>query len=156
MLFVIGGFYITRGVLQSIFLYRYIPGTYWLSPGFPSLVVPYGDSADYYYSGHTGFMCMTVFFLRRYRYYVCSYLAFGATLIMISTLILFRIHYSIGKDYICFLISRYICWCTRQYLLLPYCHEIQRPAARGNSKVLEIFHKSLLEEVAKDERLHEV
>ena len=96
LLYVVGAFYMTRAILQSVFTFRYISGTYWIYPGFPSLVVPYGDSADFYYSGHTGFMCMTVMFLRRYKYYFCSYLALGATIIMIQTLVLFRLHYSIG------------------------------------------------------------
>lgn len=96
LLFVVFAFYITRSILQGIFTFRYIYGTYWIYPGFPSLVVPYGDSADFYYSGHTGFMVMFVLFLRRYRYYYCSYIALGATLIMMQTLIIFRLHYSIG------------------------------------------------------------
>jgi len=54
------GFYITRGIIQSFFTFRYIRRTYWLYPGIPSVVVPYGDSADFYYSGHTGFMLISV------------------------------------------------------------------------------------------------
>lgn len=76
---------------------------YWVSPGLPSAVVPYGDGADFYFSGHTGFMMLSVLFLRRFKFYWCSCLAVGGLLFMMTVLLLFRGHYSIGKEILIFL-----------------------------------------------------
>lgn len=74
-----------------------ISGTYWISPGIPSLLVPYGDATDFYYSGHTGIMIISVLLLRRFGFYACSWIAAAITIFMIKALILFRVHYSIGR-----------------------------------------------------------
>lgn len=89
-------FYGLRASIMGLFKFRWIPRMYWVYPGLPSIVVPYGDGADFYYSGHTGFMLMTVFFLRRFNYIWCSYLAIGGLLFMMTVLLLYRGHYSIG------------------------------------------------------------
>ena len=31
-------------------------GYFWDYPGFPSLVIPYGRTSDFFFSGHTGFL----------------------------------------------------------------------------------------------------
>jgi hypothetical protein len=46
-------------------------------------VVPYGDSADFYYSGHTGFMLMSVLQLYRYNYKKCAAIAFFVFLFVV-------------------------------------------------------------------------
>ena len=53
-------FYGLRASIMGLFKFRWIDRMYWVYPGLPSIVVPYGDGADFYYSGHTGFMMMTV------------------------------------------------------------------------------------------------
>jgi hypothetical protein len=89
-------FYGLRASIMGLFKFRWIDRMYWVYPGLPSIVVPYGDGADFYYSGHTGFMMLTVLFLRRFNYFWCSYLAIGGLLIMMTVLLLYRGHYSIG------------------------------------------------------------
>ena len=91
-------FYGTRAYLQSIFTFRMIEGTYWQSPGIPSLVVPYGDASDFYYSGHTGFLTLLAIHFwkigQRKLGFVCGlYLVY-----MVQILLIYRIHYSIGEE----------------------------------------------------------
>lgn len=47
-------FYLLRMLVQKLFLMRYPEGYLWDYPGFPSLVVPYGKTNDFFYSGHIG------------------------------------------------------------------------------------------------------
>ena len=47
-------FYGLRAIIQQLFLMRYPEGYLWNYPGFPSLVVPYGKTNDFFYSGHAG------------------------------------------------------------------------------------------------------
>lgn len=51
-------FYVMRGVVQGIFLFKNPKGGIWTEPGIPSLTVPYGIMSDYYFSGHCGFVTM--------------------------------------------------------------------------------------------------
>lgn len=50
----LGCFYITRLFIQKLFVIRFPDGYLWDYPGFPSLVVPYGKTNDFFYSGHVG------------------------------------------------------------------------------------------------------
>lgn len=50
-------FYGLRTVIQSIFFMEKPEGYDWDYPGFPSIFVPYGKTADFFYSGHVG-ICM--------------------------------------------------------------------------------------------------
>ena len=47
-------FYFLRFLIQKTFLMRFPEGYLWRYPGFPSLVVPYGATNDFFYSGHVG------------------------------------------------------------------------------------------------------
>ena len=47
-------FYGIRMVIQNVFLMKKPAGYIWEYPGFPSLVVPYGPTNDFFYSGHMG------------------------------------------------------------------------------------------------------
>ena len=51
-------FYLLRMIIQKLFLLRYPEGYLWSYPGFPSLVVPYGKTNDFFYSGHVGGACV--------------------------------------------------------------------------------------------------
>jgi len=53
-------FYGIRVICQNIYAMKAYDGFYWDYPGFPSLVVPYGATNDFFYSGHIG-CCMLVF-----------------------------------------------------------------------------------------------
>lgn len=52
--FALAMFYLLRMMIQKLFLMRYPEGYLWNYPGFPSLVVPYGKTNDFFYSGHAG------------------------------------------------------------------------------------------------------
>lgn len=49
-------FYAVRGITQLFVTLRFPSGYFWNDPGFPSLVVPYGLTSDFFYSGHCGFL----------------------------------------------------------------------------------------------------
>lgn len=88
-------FYGCRGIVQSIFTYRFPKGGIWDDPGFPSITVPYGLTCDFYISGHCGFTAANAYYMwmvgrRKTAVYLmlgCCYLAF--------ILVLFRIHYTL-------------------------------------------------------------
>ncbi len=97
LLFSIFSFYGIRAIIQANFMFRYTRNMYWVYPGFPSLVVPYGDGSDFYYSGHTGFMLLSVLYLFKYGYKVCAYIGVGILIVVIQVLFLFEVHYTIGN-----------------------------------------------------------
>ena len=74
-------------------------GGYWESPGIPSIMVPYGLASDFYYSGHTGYLVAIL----REQFYIDSknwkmiLCLFMATVYMIVTILLFKVHYVIGS-----------------------------------------------------------
>lgn len=90
-------FYLVRAFVQKLFCFRYIDSTYWSYPGFPSMMVPYGEAADFYFSGHTGFVLLTTLYLFKFGYKWCGFITIFITILTIITLLLYRIHYSIGK-----------------------------------------------------------
>ena len=47
------GLYLLRQVCQALCSLPAPPGVIWRRPGFPSLLVTYGTSHDYFFSGHT-------------------------------------------------------------------------------------------------------
>jgi hypothetical protein len=50
----LGMFYMLRAITTNIFLIEMPQGYNWAFPGFFSLFVPYGKTADFFYSGHIG------------------------------------------------------------------------------------------------------
>ena len=81
---------------QAFFTFKYANGAYWDWPGFPSLMVPYGQTSDYYFSGHVGFFVIML----RERFYtegdpitICMILFFWCFEILV--LLAYRQHYSI-------------------------------------------------------------
>lgn len=54
IIFVLILFYGVRAIIQSIFILRFPDGFAFLKPGFPSLIVGYTRSSDFFYSGHIG------------------------------------------------------------------------------------------------------
>jgi len=50
-------FYILRAMVQAIWVSPFPDkGYWWNNPGLPSLVVPYGEGTDFFFSGHIGFV----------------------------------------------------------------------------------------------------
>lgn len=77
---------------------RFPPGYYWDDPGFPSVVVPYGISTDFFYSGHVGFLNIAALEWYKNKMYGMSYLTIFIIFYMIFVLLIFRGHYSIGNS----------------------------------------------------------
>ena len=50
-------FYSVRAIIQQIFLVEIPEGYNWAYPGVLSIFVPYGETSDFFYSGHVG-VCM--------------------------------------------------------------------------------------------------
>lgn len=97
-------------------------GIYWPYPGFPSIVVPYGATSDFFYSGHVGFL--TILSLQWFKFWnesdKRSKVAFGmfwfaiiATVIMAFTMLIFRTHFTIGKA-----TSSSKMWCLELFTLI--------------------------------------
>jgi len=89
-------FYGVRAVFQAWFLFQFPQHMIFDDPGYPSLMVPYGVTSDFYFSGHCGFLliiCLEMYH-EGYKKLVllhCFMLTFMATLLIFT-----RGHYSIG------------------------------------------------------------
>ena len=47
-------FFVTRQIVQNVFLMGRPQGFLWSNPGIPSITVPYHDTNDFFFSGHVG------------------------------------------------------------------------------------------------------
>lgn len=74
---------------------RFPEGYLWDYPGFPSLIVPYAMSSDFFFSGHVGFA--TIALLENYEYKHYFLVAFTAFTIVAESavMIVTRGHYCI-------------------------------------------------------------
>ena len=97
MYYMLACFYSLRAFVQVFFKFRFLKGYYWDSPGIPSLVVPYGVTSDFYYSGHTGFMVLIALSLNMYGFKTFSIVSLGFMVFVVQILLIYRGHYSIGK-----------------------------------------------------------
>lgn len=88
-------FYLVRALVQSLWESPFPPGYYWYSPGFPSLVVPYGRGSDFFFSGHTGFMTICAEEWHRLGRSRMRNLILCFTVYTMLILMMYRIHYSI-------------------------------------------------------------
>ena len=97
-------FYLLRMMVQKLFLLRYPEGYLWSYPGFPSLVVPYGKTNDFFYSGHVGGACVMMLefrslanTLREHKVFMRSMQIFAILTIVLQIflMIFLRGHYSI-------------------------------------------------------------
>lgn len=90
-------FYSIRAMSQLLVQFKYPEGYDWQYPGFPSYVVPYGNTSDFFFSGHCGFLNICAL----------EWLALGKTKMglmieavngyMAIVMLIFRVHYTIGK-----------------------------------------------------------
>ena len=87
-------FYSVRFIVQHLWYVEYPEGYNWGYPGFFSVFVPYGQTADFFYSGHVG-ICM-MFFLEFYAvgWYIWSYYALFTLVFEAFVLIILRAHYT--------------------------------------------------------------
>jgi len=88
-------FYPTRNVLQAVFLMGRLDGFLWSHPGLQSLTVPYFDTNDFYFSGHTG---STVMYSSEYlamRWYKMAIFCILVVADILVVMVLLRTHYII-------------------------------------------------------------
>jgi len=71
------------------------PGYVWDDPGFPSLVVPYGRTSDFYFSGHIGIVTICACEWITWKKYFASALIGLGGLYTIFIMLSFQAHYSI-------------------------------------------------------------
>jgi hypothetical protein len=51
-------FYLTRAIMQNIYILPFPEDFYWEYPGFPSILNMYGRQSDFFWSGHVGLMVL--------------------------------------------------------------------------------------------------
>ena len=90
-----GLFYGFRAFIQSVWFVQYPVGYNWGYPGIMSIFVPYGETADFFYSGHVG-ICM-VFFLEfnKIGWHYWSYFALCTLCMQFLLMIALRSHYTV-------------------------------------------------------------
>jgi len=88
-------FYGLRGSFQSISFLQIYDTFIMEYPGFPSLMVPYFRTADFYYSGHTGASCLLALSYRDWGYTPIFYVYIFSTFYEALQMSIIRAHYSI-------------------------------------------------------------
>ena len=91
----LGFFYPIRNVIQAIFLMGRLDGFLWSHPGIMSLTVPYFDTNDFYFSGHTGSMVMYASEFIAMRWYKWSIIPIVVVIDVLAVMVLLRTHYII-------------------------------------------------------------
>ena len=89
-----GVFFMSRQIIQNLFLMGRPAGFLWTDPGVPSLTVPYFDTNDFFYSGHVGscFVYMFEFYAQGSFIWILCLLNM---IIQWVILMIFRTHYVI-------------------------------------------------------------
>jgi len=88
-------FYAVRGITQSYFVLGFPAGFTWDDPGFPSLIVPYGPTSDFYYSGHCGFLMICALEWSDLGFKSLSFLTHCMNAYLAFVMLICRCHYSI-------------------------------------------------------------
>lgn len=91
----LGVFYVTRAIVQTFWMSPFPEGNYWYSPGFPSLVVPYGRQSDFFFSGHSGFLVICASEWHKLKMPKLRNFVIATTVYTILILMIYRTHYSI-------------------------------------------------------------
>lgn len=102
VIYAAGIFYGMRGLCQAIFLFEFPKDVLFKDPGFFSLIVPYGTTADFYFSGHSGFLVLATMELIQMKMVVLAFVNLISTLYTAWMLTATRAHYSVGIVYIIF------------------------------------------------------
>jgi len=88
-------FYSMRGLTQHLFQMRYPEGYLWEYPGFPSLVISYLKTNDFFFSGHIGFPIIAAMEFYYFGYVNMYYFCLMSSAFEALTMIFLRGHYSI-------------------------------------------------------------
>eukprot|EP01017_Pseudomicrothorax_dubius_P016708 TRINITY_DN1891_c0_g1_i27.p1 TRINITY_DN1891_c0_g1~~TRINITY_DN1891_c0_g1_i27.p1 ORF type:complete len:231 (+),score=19.03 TRINITY_DN1891_c0_g1_i27:59-751(+) len=93
-------FYAFRGMVMNLALLGFPHGYVWDHPGFPSIVVPYGRTSDFFFSGHCGFLmiCASEYMTIGLKW--AGVFTHLVNLYMAAVMLICRIHYTIGKNQI--------------------------------------------------------
>lgn len=83
-----------RQLVQGLCALPPPPSMIWRNPGFPSLLVTYGVSSDFFFSGHTTLAVLGALELGRLRKLWLTGLALLVALFEIATVIVLRAHYT--------------------------------------------------------------
>jgi hypothetical protein len=106
-------FYLVRGMVMSLFQLRFPDGYLWDYPGFPSIIVPYAKTSDFFFSGHMGFA--TIALLENYEYKHYSLVALAAFTLVVESVVMVvtRGHYCI--DIIAGVVFAHYIWMLTGY-----------------------------------------
>ena len=88
-------FYLFRGIVQSMFQMKYPEGYLWEYPNFPSLVVSYLKTNDFFFSGHVGLPVMLALEWKNNKKMYLFYISLFVCAVEIITMISRRGHYTI-------------------------------------------------------------
>jgi hypothetical protein len=88
-------FYIVRAVTQLFFVMDYPQGYVWDDPGFPSIVVQYGQNGDLFYSGCSGFLMICALEWKKLGWKRMSTFIHGVNAYVSFIMLICRVHYSI-------------------------------------------------------------
>jgi PAP2 superfamily C-terminal len=95
LLFSLFLFYGGRAICQAIFSFQFPAGVAFDYPGFPSLMVPYGYTSDFYFSGHVGFLVILSLELNHWKSRALMIINWVAVILVGLVLLISRGHYSI-------------------------------------------------------------
>ena len=97
ILYAAGFFYGVRACCQALFLFQFPMGYAFEDPSFFSLMVPYGTTSDFYFSGHCGILLLLNMELAHMGYRKLSWWNLIFLCYMIFVMLGTRGHYSIGR-----------------------------------------------------------
>jgi hypothetical protein len=83
-----------RQIVQSLVALPSPPNAIWHYPGFPSLLVTYNVSNDYFFSGHTAIAVLAVTEIARMRKHWLTVIGVLITIFEIATVLILRAHYT--------------------------------------------------------------
>ncbi len=83
-----------RQIMQACVALPAPPNQIWHYPGFPSLLVTYGVTNDYFFSGHTSIAVLAASELCRFRSKAWSVLAVALVTFEVATVLVLRAHYA--------------------------------------------------------------
>lgn len=125
-------FYLLRYICNMIFSVKIPDDSLWEYPGFPSLIVSYQKSADYFYSGYVGLNLICCVELYKLNFKYASILAFIELAFQIFILIVLRGNYLVdiiaslyAAHYFCY-ISEFYSHKFNEYVDLNYDDNLEK------------------------------
>jgi hypothetical protein len=83
-----------RQIMEALVALPAPPNAIWHYPGFPSLLVAYGVSNDYFFSGHTAIAVLGVTEIARLGHSWVTALGVGIVVFEVLTVLILRAHYT--------------------------------------------------------------